>query len=226
MKARSFAVKIVVAALALMASSLWAQDGLKGALAQVSLTAPVDLGTPFSQTLAAADFDGDNKLDGAILVDHGWLGSQSTFRTIELHFTGRGNTALTFQWNETALAISAVDVNSDGATDVVAEQMFTHKRVQVWLNDGRGSFRNVRSEDFRSSIAGNYPRLESPTRQVTGLTLCLPPQRGSEVATLTARLLLDRSSSVRSQSLPFGLPIGSRTIARNSPRAPPLSQSL
>ena len=81
MKTRSFAFKIVVTAVALMASSLWAQDGLKGALAQVSFTDPVTFGTPFSQTLAAADLDGDNKPDGAVLIDHDWLGPQNNFRT-------------------------------------------------------------------------------------------------------------------------------------------------
>ncbi len=81
MKVRSFRFKIVVTVLALTASSLWAQDGIQGALAQVSFTDPVNFGTPFSQTLAAADLDGDNKPDGAVLIDHGWLGPQSNFRT-------------------------------------------------------------------------------------------------------------------------------------------------
>ena len=93
MKARSLYLKIVLVALALTAS-LWAQDGLEGALSRANLASPANLGMPFSQTLGAADFDGDNKPDGAVFIDHGRLWSQSSFRTIELHLTGHGNTNL------------------------------------------------------------------------------------------------------------------------------------
>jgi hypothetical protein len=181
MKGRSLALNIVVAALALTAS-LWAQDGLEGALSRTNVGSPV----PFSQTLAAADFDGDNKPDGAILVDHDWLRSQSGFRTIELHFTGRGNTDLTFESNEATLAISALDVNKDGATDIVVEQPFTHKRLQVWLNDGRGGFRKGRVEDFPSDVNATGERFDAPSRRPDSPTFCLPPQRGSEIAISTA----------------------------------------
>jgi hypothetical protein len=226
MKTRSFALKIVVAALALMASSLWAQDGLKGALARVSLAAPVNLETPFSRTLAAADFDGDNKPDGAILLNYEWLSSQSRFRTIEIHFTGRGNTVLTFESDETALTISALDVDRDGATDIVVEQPLTHKRFQVWLNDGRGGFHKGRVEDFPAARPEAGERLELPASRPDSPVLWLGPQRGSETATLTARSLLHASSSVRNRVSAFGSPVGSRAVTPNSPRAPPLSQSL
>ena len=226
MKARSLALKIVVAALALTASSLWAQDGLEGALSRPNLASPSDIATPFRQTLAAADFDGDNKPDGAVLVDDGWIRQQPGSRRIELHFTGRGNADLTFESNEAELAVSALDVNRDGATDIVVEQPFTHKRLQIWLNDGRGGFRKVRSEDFPSADAGNYPRLGSPSQPPEGSTLCLPPQRGSEIALLTACPFPFRSSSARVQSLPFLAPLALRVNAPNFPRAPPLSRSL
>lgn len=225
MKVRSLALKIVVAALALTAS-LWAQDGIEGALSRANLVLPAHFGTPFSQTLAAADFDGDNKPDGAVLVDHDWLRPQSSFRTIELHFTGRLNTDLAFESNEIALAISALDVNRDGATDIVVEQPFTHKRLQVWLNDGRGAFRKGRVEDFPSADAGNHERIESPSQRTECPALCLPSQRGSEIAILTAYPLPYRSSSAREHTLPFVAPLGLRAVAPNSPRAPPLSQSL
>jgi len=59
MKARSLALEIVVAALVVTAASLSAQDGLKGALSGANLTSAREAGSPFSQILAAADFDGD-----------------------------------------------------------------------------------------------------------------------------------------------------------------------
>jgi hypothetical protein len=226
LKARSLTLTIIVAALALTASSLWAQDGFRGALARVNLTAPLNLGAPFSQTLAAADFDGDNKPDGAVLVDYGWLRPQSSSRKIELHFTSRSNTILTFESNETTLAISALDVNGDGATDIVVEQPFTHKRLQVWLNDGRGGFRKVRSEDFPSADNGNSEGLESPSQRADSPTVCLPPQRGSKIAILTGRPSPYRSTFARKHALPFVVTLRLQAVASNSSRVPPLFQSL
>jgi hypothetical protein len=221
MKARTLALKIVVAALA-MTASLWAQDGFQGALARVNPTAPLNLGPPFSQTLAAADFDGDNKPDGAVIVDYGWLRPQSSSRKIELHFTSRSNTILTFESNETTLAISALDVNGDGATDIVVEQPITHKRLHVWLNDGRGGFRKVRNEDFPSTEDGNSEGLESPYQRADGPTLCLPPQRGSEIAILTGCPSPYCSTFVRQHALPFVVTLRLHAVASNSSRAPPL----
>jgi hypothetical protein len=227
MKLRSLFAKIVVAA-ALILIVPWgcAQDGLEGALSRANLVSPANRAIPFNQTLAAADFDGDNKPDGALLVDYGWLQPQRGFRTIELHFTGHGNTDLSFESNETTLAVLALDVNRDGATDIVVEQPFTHKHRQVWLNDGHGNFRKVRSEDFPSAEAGDHERLESPSQQPDSPALCLPPRRGFEIAILTAYPLRYRSSSARVQAPPIESPIRSQAVAPNSPRAPPLSKSL
>jgi len=227
MKLRLLCVRLVAAA-ALTLTTQWvcAQDGLEGALSRGNLASQSKLGAPFSQTLAIADFDGDNKPDGAVLVDYGWRRPQSSLRTIELHFTGRSNTDLTFSSNETTLAISALDVNRDGAADIVVEQPFAHKRLQVWLNDGRGGFRKVRSEDFPSADVGDRDRLESPSQRPDCPALCLQPQRGSAIAVLTACPSPHCSYSIREQALPPGSSVGSRGVAPNSPRAPPLSQSV
>jgi len=222
MKARSLALKIVVAALALTAP-LCAQDGLAGALSRTNLASPANLGTPFSRTLAYADFDGDNKPDGAVLVDDGWLRSQSTFRTIELHFTSRANTELSFESNESTLAVSALDVNQDGATDIVVEQPVTHKRLQIWLNDGRGGFRKGRIEDFPFDVNASGELLDAPPQWPNGPALCLPQQRGSEIAALTTCRLPYLSSSTRKQALSIRSATESFAFAPNSPRAPPLS---
>ena len=181
MKLRSLCLKLaVVAALSSVAPHAYAQDGLAGALSRSTLAASANFGrSPFARTLAAADFDSDNKPDGAVLVDNGWLQRQWGLRTIEVHFTGRPNTDLTFESNDAAVSVSALDVNRDGATDIVVEQPFTHKRLHVWLNDGRGDFRKARSEDFPASDLGGGEGLDFPSQASSPPPACLP-QRGSK----------------------------------------------
>ena len=65
---------------------------------------------------------------------------------IELYLSAGENRDLVFAANDPALTISAQDVNQDGIPDLIVEQAFTHKRIQVWLNDGHGKFRRVRVE--------------------------------------------------------------------------------
>jgi hypothetical protein len=188
MKLRSICVKLMLAvALSVTAPCVCAQDGLQGAILRAN-AASLNPGLLLAQTLAAADFDGDNRPDGAVLVDSNWLTHQGRFRKIELHFTSRGNADLTFESDEASLAILAVDVNRDGATDIVVEQPFTHKRVQVWLNDGHGGFRQVRSQDFPSADAGVQEAIESRRQRVDRSALGLPPPRGTEATTLAAQL--------------------------------------
>jgi hypothetical protein len=225
MKARSSAIKIVVAVLMLTSASLWAQDGLKGALARMSLTVPAGLKNSFSQTLAASDFDGGDRPDGAVLFDSGGLQPQSSVHRIELHFTSHGNGILTFESNETALAISARDVNGDGAPDIVVEQSLTHKRLHIWLNDGRGGFREGRIEDFPSAGSTTGERLDSPDPRPYSSSLWLVLQRGSEIAALPARQPLYQPSSASKRTVLLGSPTARCAVAPNAPRAPPVLRS-
>lgn len=222
----SLALKIVIAVLALTGSSLWAQDGLAGALSRASASQQGVFRSPLAQTLAAADFDGDNKPDGAVLLHENWARLQSSFRAIELHFTGRKNTDLTFQSTEDDLTLSALDVNGDGTIDIVVEQAFTHKRLHVWLNDGRGGFRKVRSEDFQFAAPENPQRLESPARRPNSPAFCLASQCGPETAILTASPRLRLSSWGSAHARPCGSPPGWGATAPGSPRAPPSAKSL
>jgi hypothetical protein len=189
-------------------------------LERSKLASAANLATP----LAAADFDGDGKPDGAILIGGNWLQPRSRFGTIEVHFTGRPNADLTFESSEAALAISARDVNRDGATDIVVEQAFTHRRVQVWLNDGRGVFHKVRSEDYPAGPEINGPeRLESPGHSADCPAMDLP-QRGSDTVMLLARSLLPGAPATvtLAESL-AGSSALRATLSSSSPRAPPLS---
>jgi hypothetical protein len=180
MKARCLIFGFVLAALALAAPALRAQDGLGGAILRLGDTRGL-LHQPFEQRLAAADFDKDEKPDGAVLIDTGLFHGQKTFR-IELHVTAGIDSDLTFELNDFAPAISALDVNQDGAPDIVVEQAFTHKRLYVWLNDGHGTFRKARIEDFPSTGRDGPYEFKSPALSQDCPTLYLPSKLGSELA--------------------------------------------
>jgi hypothetical protein len=224
MKHRLLPLSLVMAAgLACSTPQAGAQDGLKGALARADLTSSKSVRTPFQQTLASADFDGDNKPDGAVLVDTGWLPPRGGRRTIELHFTGRAITNLTFETTEVALAISAVDVNRDGAPDIVVEEPLTHKRLQVWLNDGHGDFRQARADDYPVSGTATGQQLGCP-RPIGTPALCWRSQRGFEFGDLTRAKSGCRADLADAQAFPPDLlRVFSSATTPGSPRAPPSS---
>ena len=215
MNGSSISVRLIFAiSLALLAPRLWAQDGLKGALSQANVAA-------FGSTLAIADFDNDNKPDGAVLMASGWPQPRSNFR-IDLHFTGRDNAELAFESSERALTVTARDVDHDGDIDVIVEEAFTHRPLHVWINEGHGDFREGRVQDFPSLALQSDQHIESPPNQTDGLALCLPPQRGFEIAVLTTPLLSRPPSTDKSVSISTDSSFTSCTRAANSSRAPPL----
>lgn len=174
--------------------------------------------------LVTADFDDDSRPDGAVLLDAEQLQGRQLFR-IKLHITSGQDSELTFQSNETGLAISALDVNQDGVPDLVVEQVFTHKRLQVWLNDGHGRFRPARVEDF--PLCADAPcRWKSPFEGQSCFVLALPTRTGNDQAIQFLKVLSFASSSSRWRvaSEPRRIQCGS--LALHSPRSPPALLAL
>jgi hypothetical protein len=178
-----------------------------------------------AQTLAMADFDNDQRPDGAVLLNAGELLPGGQLFRIRLHFTAAQNQDLLFQSNETGLTISALDVNQDGSPDLVVEQVLTHKRLGIWLNDGHGRFRPARVEDFPGSTdaPGSWKvRLQGEECMV----LALPSKTGNDLPVSIVELLRDQSSSSNGRNrsrVPF---TQTGRLAFESPRAPPVSQSI
>lgn len=204
MKVRSL-VLVAAAALSLTAPRLRAQDGLEGALA-----------TRLGLSLAAADFDRDNKADGAVLLDSG---------VVELHLSGRSSVALTFGSAGAANAVSALDIDHDGDTDVVVEQPFTELRLHVWLNDGTGGFQKGRVEDFPSPPPSRE-RLRAPSDRLEAVFLAMPPQRSDAGAPVVQRLPRPPSVSRAQRVLAEASLPALRDLSPAGSRAPPHSLSL
>jgi hypothetical protein len=205
-------------ALALAAPSVRAQDGLGRALSEAGKTHSL-LSSSLGQKFVAADFDNDMRPDGAVLLDAGQLEGRQVFR-IRLYISSGTDHELTFQSNETALTISALDVNQDGTPDLVVEQVFTHKRLQVWLNDGHGRFRQARVEDFPSF--GEAPcHLKGPAGESCSLVLALPTRNGNDQAALVLQILRLNASSSNWRTRPSNQQAQSGSLAFHSPRSPP-----
>ncbi|HKD82920.1 MAG TPA: hypothetical protein VKH81_24735 [Candidatus Angelobacter sp.] len=173
---------LVGAALLCLAPFLSAQDGLKGAVSQADFT------TSLGNTLAVANLDGDNQADGAILLDSKRLGSYNSIK-IELHFTNRPNSELTFESNGQPVAVRAWDVDHDGDTDLVVEDVFTHKPVRVWINEGHGDFHEGSVQDYTSLAFIASGQLQLPSNRPGDLPLGLPPQRSFDISVLTVHAL-------------------------------------
>jgi hypothetical protein len=198
-----------------------AQDGLQGALsggARTSYAVP-----EFFSAIAVADFDHDQKPDGALLLETGLLNGNRVFR-IELHLTANTNNAISFSSNESGLLISTLDVNRDGAPDIVIEKAFTHQRIGLYLNDGSGAFHRVRTEDYPDPNPNtpNGRALEIPVPPA----LCLPVSRGLELDRLHRILILRRDSSGPLRSWLRALLAPSEPRAPASSRAPPSLLSI
>jgi hypothetical protein len=224
MKACTLIPRFALAVLALIAPTLWAQDGLGGAVSRLGSTYTL-LREPFEQRLAAEDFDNDRKPDGAVLLDTGQIHGQKTFR-IELHVTARTNSELSFESNEPALAITSSDVNQDGAPDIVVEQSFTHKRLHIWLNDGHGSFHKTRLEDFPSIRRESPDKTGVPSLEQECPAFCLPSRVDSERIIVKAAAP-PFGSSVSAPSIRLvASPFQARSDEPKLSRAPPFSLSL
>ena len=226
---RSLGIKFVAAALlACAAPVMRAQDGLEGALSHAHLAQPLQssLAGLVEQRVAAADFDNDSRLDGAVLLNSGQARGRARFR-VELHLSTSNNTELTFESNESFLSIVARDINGDGTADVIIEQAITHQRLYVWLGDGRGGFRKGRVEDFSLTSLLTGKEARSPTPRSGNPELSLPPQLRFETTLLRACRISGRSPSTDRANHPLELcPKSFRLIAHLASRAPPLSQPL
>jgi hypothetical protein len=222
-KAR-FPIALAVAVfLALMAPCVWAQDGLEGVLPRVVFASRLNPDALFKQSLAVGDFDNDQKPDGALLLQSGKTAAgRSSFR-IELHLSGSANTAFTFESNETTLAIIAVDINKDGATDLVVEQPFTHKPLYVWLGDGHGGFHQGRIDDF-SSYSTLSNQFDTPAPKTDGLAICPAPQRGTYTSKLTVHVFAGPPPQSRDfEAGSVSSSPASPSFSLRSSRAPPTS---
>jgi hypothetical protein len=137
------------------AGVLNAQEGLSEAFARLD-TCSTPANNLFGLSVATADFNHDQHADGALLIR-----KRQRFR-IEVHLRPHRVSAFSFASNLPALAMFAFDVNGDGSPDLVVQDLFSRKRLFVWINDGQGGFHSVSADDYACSSSGGSSAFVPP----------------------------------------------------------------
>jgi hypothetical protein len=217
-------LKIGLLALSLSAPSLCAQDwsvGTPSSQADRCNFSTERLG----QRLIVADFNNDQKPDSITLMSLGQHSGQNVF-SVRVCDSGRTMGLLTFESNEQWIIVTAIDVNRDGSPDIVVEQRYTQKRIQVWLNDGHGGFHKANVADFANPdtrapctvAASSKGRHHSPPRAHL--------RRGKKLSIQAATLPAASRYSPSRYHRSLILRVRKDLSGPNPPRAPPIALHL
>jgi len=98
----------------------------------------------FGQSLALADFDGDNNIDTATLIGGG------RSKDIEIRFSrAKARVVLRFSTPTSELgSLFATDIDNDGDNDLIWSDLLRADNVVVWLDDGTGRFDRVQPDKY------------------------------------------------------------------------------
>ena len=170
----------------------------------------------FGWSSAVADFNADGRPDLAVarrLSNH----DGSDYR-IEFQLSNGRRQSVSFASPQSALRVTAVDVDNDHDLDLVVTPLLGRHVIGVWLNDGAGHFRQGRAHDdapFTAHLAAATLNGVPPP-----FALATPsPRRILALPASAARAPTAHARAVRPVS-PVDLP--SRFLARSlAPRAPP-----
>ena len=93
----------------------------------------------FGQSLALADFDGDNRTDTATLVGGGRI------KDIEIRLS-RAKASVVLRFNTLSSergSLFTSDIDNDGDNDLIWSDLLRADDVVIWLDDGTGRFDRV-----------------------------------------------------------------------------------
>jgi hypothetical protein len=217
-------LKIGLLALALSALSLRAEYRSVGA--SLAQTDRCNFSSEhFGQRFIVADFDNDEKPDSITLMSLGQHGGQNIFG-VRICDSGRTVSLLTFESNEPSIRATAIDVNQDGAPDIVIEQRFTQTRIQIWLNDGHGGFRKANVADFESPDARAPCAVAASSKGRRNSSPRAHLRRGKKLSIQTARLPNACCYSPRRYRRSLPVRLQKDLGGPNLSRAPPIARYL
>ena len=115
-----------------------------GATAQANVFRLGTAALPYGWSTAIADFDADKKPDFAIANKIG-TSSRGYEYSVELELSLEARQVFRFHSPDSALSITALDLDNDQDLDVVLTRTFNGEVVGVWLNNGYGHFSEDRN---------------------------------------------------------------------------------
>lgn len=108
----------------------------------------------FGQSLAVADFDGDNHIDTATLSGAG------RSKDIEIHLS-RAKARILLRFNTLTSELGSLftsDIDNDGDNDLIWSDLLRADNVVVWLDDGTGRFDRVTPGEYaKMFVLSNGP---------------------------------------------------------------------
>lgn len=216
-------LKIGLLALSLAAPSLGAQHS-----DVVSPSAKADgceFSEHFGQRFIVADFNNDQMPDSISVRSLGQRGGKNTFR-VHVCASGRTVSMLTIDSSDPSITLTAFDVNQDHSPDIVVEQLYTHKRIQVWLNDGHGGFYKTHADAFRNPDTRAPCTVSTPSNERHNSPRRAHLRRGTKLSIQRAKLPTTSRYSplrnVRSLTAQVQLGLGGPNLSR----APPVALNL
>jgi len=138
----------------------------------------------FGQSLAVADFDGDNHIDTATLSGAG------RSKDIEIHLS-RAKARILLRFNTLTSELGSLftsDIDNDGDNDLIWSDLLRADNVVVWLDDGTGRFERVCPTQYANTfVISTTPSLlltEIPHLDIAsspGSELSAPPSHSAPV---------------------------------------------
>jgi len=208
--------KFVTVLAALSASCLRAQHGPEVPLARANLASVL------GPTFAVADFDHDDRPDGAVLLRAGV--TRGTGFRVELHLSTLPNSEVAFNSNESLHGIAAFDIDNDSDADIIVEHPLTHRRLYAWLNDGYGRFTESRVAENPGEARTSPLRFTVLVRKLHPRAPFLRSPRPEDGAITIARRLIANSLHAHGfADLDLSARPASADSSESRSRAPPCS---
>jgi hypothetical protein len=172
---------------------------------------------------AAANLDSDDKIDFAIADRTGRSPEGYNYR-LQLALSHEESQIFHFHSTDSALNLSIVDLDNDADLDVVLTHALSGEIAGVWLNNGRGGFREGNTADFGGMQVKVGGRVAVASESIPPAMGSLPLRKTLTMLTGPIRLDIPIGAALGSLRDFTGLGTGRLSDHSIASRAPPVNR--